>query len=154
MTGSDPPPRGKERAAARLRGAPSRAANKAEAKARSAPPAAEPPAPAPTPAPRAAKPAPTTEPTRTRVGSTGPAKPERAAAPTRQQRSVTTSTDKPTNGAAVRPKNGNGGLPVLSSGIRSRAPAEPPPRRRLPPPEAYPSLSERLVKERDAPPAD
>jgi UPF0755 protein len=153
VTGSDQPPKGKERAAARLRGTPSRAANKAEAKARSTTPAAEPPAPAPAPAPKAAKSAPTTEPTRVRAGP-GAAKSERATGAARQQRSATANVDKPTNGAAARPKNGNGGgLPVLSSSIRARPPAEPLPRRRLlPPPEAYPSLSERLLNEPDAPP--
>jgi UPF0755 protein len=150
VTGSDQPPKGKERAAARLRGAPSRAANKAEAKARSTTSAAEPPAPAPAPAPKAAKPAPTSEPARARAGS-GAAKSERATAAARQQRSAAANVDKPTNGAGTRPKNGNGGLPVLSSSIRSRTPDEPLPRRRLlAPPEAYPSLSERLLNEPDA----
>jgi peptidoglycan lytic transglycosylase G len=148
VTGSDQPPRGKERAAARLRGAPSRAANKAEAKARSTTPAAEPPAPAPTPAPKA-KSASTGDPSRARTGS-GASKSERAAGAARQQRSAAANVDKPTNGAAARPKNGNGGLPVLS--LRARAPAEPSPRRLLPPPEAYPSLSERLLNEPDTPP--
>jgi UPF0755 protein len=154
VTGSDPPPRGKERAAARLRGAPSRAANKAEAKARSATPAAEPPEPTPAPTPKPAKPAPAPEPTRARVGTTGTAKPERATAAARQQRSPTTSTEKPSNGAAVRPKNGNGGVPVASSSIRARAPAEPPARRRLPTADTYPSLSERLLNEPDARPTN
>jgi UPF0755 protein len=155
VTGSDPPPRGKERAAARLRGAPSRAANKAEAKARSATPAAEPPEPTPAPTPKPAKPpAATPEPTRTRVATTGAAKPERAAAGPRQQRSLTTSNEKPSNGAAVRPKNGNGGVPVASSNIRARGPADPPARRRLPPADTYPSLSERLLNEPDARPTN
>jgi len=154
VTGSDPPPRGKERAAARLRGAPSRAANKAEAKARSATPAAEPPEQTPAPTPKPPKPAPAPELTRTRLSTTGTAKPERATAATRQQRSLTTSTEKPSNGAAVRPKNGNGGVPVASSSIRARAPAEPPARRRLPSAETYPSLSERLLNEPDARPTN
>jgi UPF0755 protein len=65
---------------------------------------------------------------------------------------VTTSADKPANGASGRAKNGNGGTPVASSStIRSRAPAEPPPRRRAVAGETYPSLSERLLNEPDAP---
>ncbi len=153
MTGSDPPPRGKERAAARLRGAPSRAANKAEAKVRGTPPAVEPP-PAPAPPSKSAKLTPAAEPTRTRVGATAAIKSERAAGTGRQQRSLNTSTDKPPNGAAVRPKNGNGGVPVASSTTRTRAVAEPPPRRRPAPAETYPSLSERLLNEPEAPPAN
>src|SRR4029077_20695740 len=122
----------------------------AEAKARSATPAAEPPEPTPAPTPKPAKPAPAPEPTRTRVGATGAAAAERAAAGPRQQRSLTTSNEKPSNGAAVRPKNGNGGVPVASSSIRARGPADPPARRGLPPADTYPSLSERLLNEPDA----
>ena len=154
MTGSDPPPRGKERAAARLRGAPSRAANKAEAKVRSSTPAAEPPAPAPPPPPKPPRPTAAAEPTRTRVGATAAAKSERAAGAARQSRSLATSADKPSNGAAARPKNGNGSLPVASSTIRTRAVAEPPARRRPAPAATYPSLSERLLNEPEPPPAN
>jgi UPF0755 protein len=144
VTGSDPPPRGKERAAARLRGAPSRA-NKPEPKVRSTTPAAEPPAPAPPPPPKPAKPTPAVE--RTRVGAAASAKSDRAPAAARQSRSLSTNADKPSNGAGVRPKNGNGGLPVASSIVRTRAVVEQPARRRQAPAETYPSLSERLLNE-------
>ena len=154
MTGSDPPPRGKERAAARLRGGSSRAASNAEAKGRNTTPAAESPPPAPAPPSKPAKPTAAAEPMRARVGVTAAIKSERAGDAARQQRSLPASADKPSNGAAVRPKNGNGGVPVASSAIRGRTVAEPPARRRPAPAETYPLLSERLLPEPEAPPTN
>jgi UPF0755 protein len=122
VTGSDPPPNGSERAAAGLRAALVRAADKPEPKARTATPAVE----RSSIASNSAQPSGTP---RTRGVAPSTIISEQTAPVGQQLRSVVAGTEKSLKGASERPTNGIDGARLAASTARQRAPSDPLPGR-------------------------